>query len=197
MPTEQTLHVTALLAPPEHNRRTAKHIGTSWMCHWNIRSAPSLPVNCCVESGPCTTSLSVCFRSAAYRHVHSRGTFGQAVGLECQAWRSRLVRPPLTASGSWITAWLLGWHLGSLCSWLVWGCATACTPCWAGCSLPLPLLGWLSSLSLLFRRRVLLRSPLYQLFSFKCQLDARNLLWKSVCTSMYCILSCPSILFST
>lgn len=46
---------------------------------------PSLPVNCCAESGPCTTSLSICFRSLAYRRAHSRGTVGRAVGLRCQA----------------------------------------------------------------------------------------------------------------
>lgn len=51
--------------PPEHNRGTAKHIGTSWICHWNICSLPSLPVNCCVQSGPGTASLSASLSSAA------------------------------------------------------------------------------------------------------------------------------------
>lgn len=113
----------ALLAPAEHNCRIAKHIGTSCTCNWNIRSVSSLPVNCCVGSGPHTTSLSICFRSIAYNYGHSRGTLGQAVGLACQAWQSLWVHPSSSfpKSGSWICAWLPGWLLGSFHSWLVAG----------------------------------------------------------------------------
>lgn len=85
MPSEQTLPCNSLLAPPEHSHRAAKHIGTSCTHNWNTRSVPSLLVNCCVENGPRTTSLSARFRSAAYRHMHSRGRVGRDAGLQCQS----------------------------------------------------------------------------------------------------------------
>lgn len=117
----------ALLPPPEHNRGTAKHIGTAWIRSWNICSVPSLRVNCCVESGPGTASLSRSLRSAAGgRSLRGLG-LAEAAGL-----RSKAGPAALPAGGSGIA--LLG---SRAAAWLALllpaeGMSSYLRPRWAG-----------------------------------------------------------------
>lgn len=166
---------------------------------------PSLPVNCCVESGPRTTSLSICFRSIAYRHALSRGTVGRAGGCECQAGRSRRVRSPpprkrqldrrlAPGLAPWLALLLAG---AGLCNSLDASLGAMLAAAVATGLAQQPLLALQETSAPEVPTLTTSFSPPNTSSTTLKKKKTTHLLWIPVCFSTHCILSCPFSLFST